>query len=59
LADLKRTKTENLLENRYRKLRSIGNNHTDNRRKASSSSAKIRAMVEAIAKKSKPIPARV
>jgi acetyl-CoA carboxylase carboxyl transferase subunit alpha len=59
LADLKRTKTENLLENRYRKLRSIGNNHTDNRRKVSSSSAKIRAMVEAIAKKSKPVPARV
>ncbi|MHC4499700.1 MAG: carboxyl transferase domain-containing protein, partial [Planctomycetota bacterium] len=59
LADLKRTKTENLLENRYRKLRSIGNNHANNRRKASSSSTKIRAMVKAIAKKSKPIPARV
>ena len=60
LRDLKRTKADNLLESRYKKLRSIGNNHANNyRRKARSSRAKIRAGVKAIPQRPRPVPAKV
>lgn len=56
LRDLKRTKIENLLENRYKKLRSIGNNLLNNRRsKACTSKTRIKA----IPSKSRPVPAKV
>jgi len=59
LRDLKRTKIDNLLENRYKKLRSIGNNLVNNRRgKARTSKAQIKAARAALLK-SKPVPAKV
>lgn len=60
LRDLKRTKIDNILENRYKKLRSIGNNYANNcRKKTRSSRAKIKAGVKTVSQKSKPIPAKV
>jgi len=60
LRDLKRTKIENLLESRYKKLRSIGNNRTNNlRKKPQPSKAKVRTTVKAIPTKSRPVPAKV
>ncbi len=60
LRDLKRTKIENLLESRYKKLRSIGNNRTNNlRKKPQPSKAKVRTTVKAIPAKSRPVPAKV
>jgi acetyl-CoA carboxylase carboxyl transferase subunit alpha len=61
LRDLKRMKIDNLLENRYRKLRSIGSTDADVlRRKTKAGRARIKAAVEAIpAKPGKPIPAKV
>jgi len=60
LADLKRTKIDNLLENRYKKLRSIGNNRPNNRRgKTQSTKPRVKSTVKAIATKSRPVPAKV
>ena len=60
LRDLKRTKIENLLENRYRKLRSIGNSAAERlRRKTQAGRERVKAAIEAIAKKQKPVPAKV
>lgn len=52
LAALKRTKTENLLENRYKKLRSVGKEVTiDLKAKTKASRERIKAAIEAIPKK--------
>lgn len=60
LANLKRTKLDNLLENRYKKLRSIGKLSTNNsRKKNQSNSNRIKAAIRAASKKSKPLPAKV
>jgi len=60
LADLKRTKVNNLLENRYKKLRSIGSNRTNNlRRKLRPSKTELKPAAKAIQAKSKYLPARV
>ena len=70
LAALKRTKIENLLENRYKKLRSIGAADTDKlRRKTQAGRDRIKAAIKAIHKpaatsptrvgKPKPLPAKV
>ncbi len=60
LAALKRTKLENLLENRYKKLRSLG---TDTkallRRKTAERQERIKAALKAIPKKPKRVPAKV
>jgi glutamyl-tRNA reductase len=54
LRDLKRTKIDNLLENRYKKLRSIGSTEADKlRRKTQAGRDRIKAALEAIPKKSK------
>ena len=60
LACLKRTKIDNLLENRYQKLRSIGSTEADKlRRKTQAGRDRIKAALEAIPKKSKqPLPAK-
>jgi len=59
LRDLKRTKIDNLLENRYKKLRSIGNNFVNNRRgKTRTVKAQIKA-TRAAPTKSRPLPAKV
>jgi len=59
LRDLKRTKIENLLENRYKKLRSIGGNFPDNGRcKTRNGKARIKSTRAALAK-SRPLPAKV
>jgi acetyl-CoA carboxylase carboxyl transferase subunit alpha len=60
LWDLKRTKIDNLLENRYKKLRSIGTTPADKlRRKTQAGRDRIKAALKAIPKKPKPIPAKV
>ncbi|MHC4456392.1 MAG: acetyl-CoA carboxylase carboxyltransferase subunit alpha [Planctomycetota bacterium] len=60
LMELKRVKIENLLENRYKKLRLIGNNFAnDYRSKSRTRKSKIKSAVKAAADKSKPIPAKV
>ena len=61
LRDLKRMKIDNLLENRYRKLRSIGSTDADVLcRKTKACRARIKAAVKAIPpKQGKPIPAKV
>ena len=60
LRDLKRTKTENLLENRYSKLRSIGLSQSEDlRRKTQAGKDRIRTALEAISKKPKRAPAKV
>ena len=60
LADLKRTKIENLLENRYSKLRSIGMSPAEKlRRKTLAGRERIRAAIEKIPTKAKPVPAKV
>ncbi len=60
LADLKRTKIENLLENRYTKLRSIGMSPAEKlRRKTLAGRERIRAAIEKIPTKPKPVPAKV
>jgi len=69
LRDLNRTRIDNLLENRYKKLRSIGNNFVNNlpslklrrtsrRGKARISKAQIKA-TRAAPTKSRPVPAKV
>ena len=60
LRDLKRTKIDNLLDNRYKKLRSIGKISVDVlRRKTQLGRDRVKAAVKAIPAKSKPIPAKV
>jgi len=60
LRDLKRTKTENLLENRYSKLRSIGLSQSEKlRRKTQAGRDRIKTAIEAISKKPKQAPAKV
>jgi len=60
LAALKRTKIDNLLENRYKKLRSIGTTDVDKlRRKTQAGRNRIKAALKAIHKKPKPVPTKV
>ncbi|UCE98860.1 MAG: acetyl-CoA carboxylase carboxyltransferase subunit alpha [Planctomycetota bacterium] len=60
LAALKRTKIDNLLENRYKKLRSIGTTDADKlRRKTQAGRERIREALKAIPKKRKPVHAKV
>lgn len=60
LRDLKRTKVENLLENRYQKLRSIGVSQTENlRRKTQAGKDRIKAALDAVPSKSKRVPAKL
>jgi acetyl-CoA carboxylase carboxyl transferase subunit alpha len=60
LAALKRTKIENLLENRYKKLRSLGTDSTAVLRKRTAErQARIKAALKAIPKKPKRVPAKV
>ncbi len=60
LRELKRMKIDNLLESRYKKLRSIGNNVVDSRgSKARTGKARIKAAAKAVSAKSKPVHAKV
>ena len=60
LRDLKRTKVDNLLENRYKRLRSIGITPAEKlRRKTQAGRDRIKAALKAIPKKPKPVPAKV
>ncbi len=60
LRELKRTKVENLLQNRYEKLRSIGVSQTEKlRRKTRQGKERIKAALDAIPSKSKSIPAKL
>ena len=60
LRELKRTKVENLLENRYERLRSIGVSQTENlRRKTQAGQDRIKAALEAVPSKSKRVPAKL
>ncbi len=60
LRDLKHTKIDNLLESRYKKLRSIGNNFVSDRHvKARIGKTQIKAAAKATAAKSRPVPAKV
>ena len=60
LRDLKRTKIENLLDNRYSKLRSIGLSSTEKlRRKTQAGKDRVKAALEAIPTKPKRVPAKV
>ena len=60
LAALKRTKIDNLLENRYKKLRSIGTTDVDKLRiKTQAGRERIKAALKAIPKKRKPVHAKV
>jgi acetyl-CoA carboxylase carboxyl transferase subunit alpha len=60
LRSLKRTKIDNLLENRYKKLRSLGSTEADKlRRKTQAAAERIKAALEAIPKKPKaPAPTK-
>jgi acetyl-CoA carboxylase carboxyl transferase subunit alpha len=59
LRDLKRTKTQNLLDNRYSRLRSIGVSQSENlRRKTQAGRDRIKTAIEAISKKPKRAPAK-
>ena len=60
LRDLKRTKLDNLLDNRYKKLRSIGISATEKlRRKTQAGKERVKEALEGIPSKRKPIPAKV
>jgi len=60
LRDLKRTKLENLLENRYKKLRSIGVSPTEQlRRKTQAGKERVKEALESISSKRKRIPSKV
>jgi len=60
LRDLKRTKLENLLDNRYNKLRSIGVSPAEKlRRKTQAGKERVKEALEAIPTKRKRIPAKV
>ena len=60
LRDLKRTKIDNLLENRYKKLRSIGISPAEKlRRRTLAGRERIKAAIEKVRTKRKPVPAKV
>jgi hypothetical protein len=60
LRELRRTKIDNLLENRYNKLRLIGSTSADAlRRKTEAGRERIAAALKALRIPSKPIPAKV
>ncbi|MFB0552108.1 MAG: acetyl-CoA carboxylase carboxyltransferase subunit alpha [Phycisphaerae bacterium] len=60
LRDLKRTKLENLLDNRYNKLRSIGVSPAEKlRRKTQAGKERVKAALEDIPTKRKRVPAKV
>ncbi|MBN2139016.1 MAG: acetyl-CoA carboxylase carboxyltransferase subunit alpha [Sedimentisphaerales bacterium] len=60
LRDLKRTKLDNLLENRYKKLRSIGAASSEKlRRKTQAAADRIAVALQAISPRSKKVPAKV
>lgn len=60
LRDLKRTKLDNLLDNRYRKLRSIGVSSAEKlRRKTLAGKERVKEALEAIPTKRKRVPAKV
>jgi len=60
LAALKRTKVETLLENRYKKLRSLGTDATALlRKKTAERQERIKAALRAIPKKPKRVPAKI
>jgi len=59
LRDLKRTRTDNLLENRYKKLRSIGaGSVTEIARRTQAGRDRIKAALDAIPKKQKAVAAK-
>ena len=55
LRDLKRTKIENILDNRYKRLRSIGTVSINNRR----AGPKAKPTIKTIPPKARPVPAKV
>ena len=60
LRDLKRTKIDNLLESRYKKLRSTGNNLVNNcNGKARKTKGRIKTAAKTVPGKSRPVPAKV
>lgn len=60
LRDLKRMKLENLLENRYGKLRSIGVSQTEDlRRRTKAGRDRIKTALDAIQSQSKRVPAKL
>ncbi len=60
LRDLKRTKLDNLLDNRYKKLRSIGVSPAEKlRRKTLAGKERVKEALEAVPNKRKRIPAKV
>jgi len=60
LRDLKRTKLDNLLDNRYKKLRSIGVSPAEKlRRKTQAGKERVKDALEGISTKRKRIPAKV
>ena len=60
LRDLKRTKIDNLLDNRYNKLRAIGSSPTDKlRRKTQAGKERIKAALKTIPTKSKRVTTKV
>jgi len=60
LRDLKRTKLDNLLDNRYKKLRSIGVSPAEKlRRKTLAGKERVKEALEAVPTKPKRIPAKV
>ncbi len=60
LRELNRTSKDNLLENRYNKLRSIGNNLTINRQgKSNAVKGRIKVTAKTATVKSRPVPAKV
>jgi acetyl-CoA carboxylase carboxyl transferase subunit alpha len=59
LAELKRTKVDKLLDNRYKKLRAIGSNHKGNGRKPTVRKTKIRTTKRTTPKTRKPVPAKL
>jgi acetyl-CoA carboxylase carboxyl transferase subunit alpha len=60
LRDLKRTKIENLLDNRYNKLRSIGSGPSEKlRQKTLASRDRIAAALQSISTKSKHVPVKI
>jgi len=60
LRDLKRTKIDNLLEYRYRRLRSMGSSSAEVlRRRTQAGRDRIKVAVDAIGKRPRPVPAKV
>jgi len=59
LRDLKRTKVDNLLDGRYKKLRSIGSNFVKEQRKIRKRKSRIKAVSRVAAAKSRAVAAKV